>query len=149
MPEPMISISISEQRLRLTQDDRLVMDVAVSTANNGAGEINGSFRTPRGAHIIRVKIGAGCAPTRPWDEPQGNSPVPQPPCARAMDCSGRRGPRGLLQRRARTAAPECGPTACGEAGHGWPNGSLRSGEPPPGFFGSTGFSGLLGGATGA
>ena len=62
MPEPMISISISEQRLRLTQGDRLVMDVVVSTAKNGAGEINGSFHTPRGAHIIRAKIGAGCAP---------------------------------------------------------------------------------------
>lgn len=48
--------------MRLTQGDRLVMDVAVSTAKNGAGEINGSFRTPRGAHLIRAKIGAGCAP---------------------------------------------------------------------------------------
>lgn len=62
MSEPVISISISGQRLRLTQGDRLVMDVAVSTAKNGAGEINGSFRTPRGAHLIRAKIGAGCAP---------------------------------------------------------------------------------------
>lgn len=48
--------------MRLTQGDRLLMDVAVSTAKNGAGEINGSFRTPRGAHLIRAKIGAGCAP---------------------------------------------------------------------------------------
>lgn len=62
MSEPVISISISGQRLRLTQGDRLLMDVAVSTAKNGAGEINGSFRTPRGAHLIRAKIGAGCAP---------------------------------------------------------------------------------------
>jgi len=31
----------------------------VSTAANGAGEVNGSLRTPRGAHIIRAKIGAG------------------------------------------------------------------------------------------
>ncbi len=60
MSEPIISISIPEQRLRLTKGDRLLMDVAVSTAKNGAGEINGSFRTPRGAHLIRAKIGAGC-----------------------------------------------------------------------------------------
>ena len=39
-----------------------MMDVAVSTAKNGAGETNGSFRTPRGGHLIRAKIGAGCAP---------------------------------------------------------------------------------------
>lgn len=31
----------------------------VSTAANGTGEINGSFRTPRGRHIVRAKIGAG------------------------------------------------------------------------------------------
>ena len=79
MPEPMISISISEQRLRLTQGDRLVMDVAVSTANNGAGEINGSFRTPRGAHLIRAKIGAGCAPNTVFvnRRPTGELHTPQ------------------------------------------------------------------------
>lgn len=32
---------------------------AVSTAKNGAGELCGSFQTPRGHHIIRAKIGAG------------------------------------------------------------------------------------------
>ncbi len=31
----------------------------VSTAANGAGEQRGSYRTPRGRHIIRAKIGAG------------------------------------------------------------------------------------------
>jgi len=31
----------------------------VSTAKNGPGELNGSYRTPRGKHIIRAKIGAG------------------------------------------------------------------------------------------
>ena len=86
MPEPIISISIPEQRLRLTQGDRLMMDVAVSTAKNGAGEINGSFRTPRGGHLIRAKIGAGCAPNtvfvnrRPTSElytPQLRAQFPQ------------------------------------------------------------------------
>lgn len=31
---------------------------AVSTAKNGAGERNGSYRTPRGRHVVRAKIGA-------------------------------------------------------------------------------------------
>ncbi|HWQ94456.1 MAG TPA: L,D-transpeptidase [Gammaproteobacteria bacterium] len=62
MSEFTIDISLSEQRLRLEHGDCLLMDVAVSTAKNGAGEINGSFRTPRGRHLIRAKIGAGCTP---------------------------------------------------------------------------------------
>lgn len=33
---------------------------SISTARNGAGEQNGSNCTPRGRHIIRAKIGAGC-----------------------------------------------------------------------------------------
>lgn len=32
---------------------------AVSTATNGAGEVKGSYQTPRGRHIVRAKIGAG------------------------------------------------------------------------------------------
>ena len=35
------------------------MDVAVSTAANGPGEIMHSECTPRGRHLIRAKIGAG------------------------------------------------------------------------------------------
>lgn len=57
-----IEISIAGQRLRLREGNRITLDVAVSTAKNGAGEINGSECTPRGAHVIRAKIGAGCAP---------------------------------------------------------------------------------------
>ena len=38
------------------------MDVAVSTAKNGPGELSGSECTPRGAHIIRAKIGVGAPP---------------------------------------------------------------------------------------
>jgi L,D-transpeptidase YbiS len=57
-----IEINLTSQRLRLFEDGRVSMDVAVSTARNGPGEINGSECTPRGAHIIRAKIGAGAAP---------------------------------------------------------------------------------------
>lgn len=57
-----IEINIGEQRLRYWENGALVMDVPVSTAKNGAGERRGSECTPRGEHIIRAKIGAGCAP---------------------------------------------------------------------------------------
>lgn len=57
-----IRISLAQQRLELLENGRLVRQYAVSTAANGAGEVNGSGCTPRGWHEIRVKIGAGCAP---------------------------------------------------------------------------------------
>ncbi|RVU32494.1 L,D-transpeptidase [Neptunomonas marina] len=53
-----IRISIPTQTLTLVQDERSVLTFPVSTALNGAGEQNGSGCTPRGAHIIRAKIGA-------------------------------------------------------------------------------------------
>jgi lipoprotein-anchoring transpeptidase ErfK/SrfK len=54
-----ILISIARQRLDLFDDAGQVMrSYSVSTAANGAGEQNGSFRTPRGKHLIRAKIGA-------------------------------------------------------------------------------------------
>ena len=56
-----INIHISTQQLELLDDARrLVSRYAVSTAQNGAGEISGSYCTPRGRHIIRAKIGEGC-----------------------------------------------------------------------------------------
>lgn len=36
------------------------MDTQISTASNGAGELLDSQCTPRGGHIVRAKIGAGC-----------------------------------------------------------------------------------------
>lgn len=55
----LITVSIAEQRLRLREEGRVVMDVAVSTAANGPGERMGSGCTPRGRHVVRAKIGAG------------------------------------------------------------------------------------------
>ena len=55
-----ITVSIDEQRLQLHQSDKLLMDVAISTAANGPGEIIHSECTPRGRHVIRAKIGRGC-----------------------------------------------------------------------------------------
>ncbi len=57
-----IKIHISTQQLELLDDAGVVMSrYAVSTALKGAGEMSGSYCTPRGRHIIRAKIGAGCA----------------------------------------------------------------------------------------
>jgi len=55
-----IEISIPEQSLRLLADDaKELKRYSVSTSRHGAGEVEGSFRTPRGEHIVRAKIGAG------------------------------------------------------------------------------------------
>lgn len=55
-----INIHISTQQLELCDDQgRVLRRYTVSTAANGAGEINGSCCTPRGRHIIRARIGAG------------------------------------------------------------------------------------------
>ncbi|MDT0616876.1 L,D-transpeptidase [Salinisphaera sp. P385] len=58
-----IDIDLTRQSLRLLDGDgRMLARYAVSTSKNGAGEQEGSFRTPRGRHRIRAKIGAGAAP---------------------------------------------------------------------------------------
>ncbi|HSC93909.1 MAG TPA: L,D-transpeptidase [Burkholderiales bacterium] len=57
---PRIRISIGLQQLDLLDDaGKLIKRYAISSAKNGVGEQNGSFRTPRGRHIVRAKIGAG------------------------------------------------------------------------------------------
>lgn len=57
-----LHISISEQMMRLFGgDDELLRCYVISTAGRGAGEISGSFCTPRGQHLIRAKIGDGHA----------------------------------------------------------------------------------------
>ena len=50
-----ILIDVPRQELVLPDGRRYL----VSTARNGLGEVNGSFCTPRGRHIVRAKIGAG------------------------------------------------------------------------------------------
>lgn len=55
-----IEIDIPEQSLRLFDAaDRLTATYLVSTAANGVGELSGSFRTPRGRHVVRARIGDG------------------------------------------------------------------------------------------
>ena len=55
-----IEISIAEQRLLLRDDaGTVIAHYPVSTAIKGAGEQKNSYRTPRGRHVVRAKIGAG------------------------------------------------------------------------------------------
>jgi lipoprotein-anchoring transpeptidase ErfK/SrfK len=57
---PKIVVSLPQQTLTLLDEQgRDVSRYRVSTAKNGAGELNGSNCTPRGLHVIRAKIGAG------------------------------------------------------------------------------------------
>jgi len=58
--ELVIDVDITRQTLMLKNaHGRVFMQCSVSTALNGAGEEIGSEKTPRGAHYIRAKIGAG------------------------------------------------------------------------------------------
>jgi hypothetical protein len=59
VPERRIRVDLRAQRLELLQGERLLRAWPVSTAAKGAGEEEGSERTPRGRHEVRAKIGAG------------------------------------------------------------------------------------------
>ncbi|WP_303784958.1 L,D-transpeptidase [Azovibrio restrictus] len=56
-----LRVSLSCQTLEvLDGEGRVLRRYPVSTAAKGAGELQGSFQTPRGRHRVRAKIGAGC-----------------------------------------------------------------------------------------
>ena len=52
-----IEIDIKEQRLRLYSGGKVLKEYCISTAKNGAGELQDSECTPRGEHVIAAKIG--------------------------------------------------------------------------------------------
>jgi lipoprotein-anchoring transpeptidase ErfK/SrfK len=54
-----LEVSLAAQTLELRRGDERLKTYAVSTSKHGAGEVQGSFKTPRGRHLIRAKIGAG------------------------------------------------------------------------------------------
>ena len=54
---PLILISIKEQNLYLIENEEVVKTYYISTAKNGAGNLNGSYQTPLGVHCISEKIG--------------------------------------------------------------------------------------------
>lgn len=53
-----IDIDLTAQSLKLWDGRQCRFETDISSAKNGPGEINGSGCTPRGAHVIRAKIGA-------------------------------------------------------------------------------------------
>lgn len=60
MTGAILRIDVASQSLRLV-DAGTEFQCPVSTSRFGVGEQRGSFKTPRGRHIVRAKIGAGCA----------------------------------------------------------------------------------------
>lgn len=61
-PAERIEIDLAAQELVLRVPGRPPRVYRVSTAAAGAGEREGSGRTPRGRHVVRAKIGAGLPP---------------------------------------------------------------------------------------
>ncbi len=62
MVERLLRISLADQRLDLIEGADISRSYRVSTSKHGAGEEVDSFKTPRGRHIVRAKIGAGQPP---------------------------------------------------------------------------------------
>ncbi len=54
-----IYVSVKKQKLFLFKGKKLVSEYPVSTAKNGVGSEDGSFKTPLGFHKIAKKIGDG------------------------------------------------------------------------------------------
>jgi L,D-transpeptidase YbiS len=54
-----LKVSITQQKLLLLDNLKIIQKYPVSTALKGVGEHYGSEQTPRGWHIIRAKIGQG------------------------------------------------------------------------------------------
>ncbi len=55
-------VDAARQRLGLLEDGRLVFEAPISTAKNGLGCEENSYRTPTGWHRIHECIGAGAEP---------------------------------------------------------------------------------------
>ena len=56
-----LHVSIDKQKMVVYQDGTIEKCYPVSTGKNGAGEIYGSEKTPRGWHCVRAKVGRGAA----------------------------------------------------------------------------------------
>lgn len=56
-----IIIEVESHRLSLYEKQILLCQYPVRIATKGLGEKQGSFKTPRGKHIIRSKVGAGAS----------------------------------------------------------------------------------------
>ena len=58
----LIHINVSQQQLSLYAHNRLLQSWPVSSARNGTGNQNNSFKTPTGVHRIAEMIGDGAKP---------------------------------------------------------------------------------------
>ncbi|OGT36249.1 MAG: peptidase [Gammaproteobacteria bacterium RIFCSPHIGHO2_12_FULL_37_14] len=56
-----LEIQIAEQKILIFKNNKYFNSYLISTAKKGVGETHGSEQTPRGAHIVRAKIGKGHA----------------------------------------------------------------------------------------
>jgi len=54
---PLIIVSISEQKLYLIKDKKNVETYTISSAQKGTGNLSGSYKTPLGVHYISEKFG--------------------------------------------------------------------------------------------
>ena len=54
-----LRVSLAAQTLELLRGGVVTKTYSVSTSKYGGGEQHGSFKTPRGRHVVRAKIGAG------------------------------------------------------------------------------------------
>lgn len=55
-----IVVDIPSQALDLYDDnEKAIRHYRISSAKNGVGQLNGSFCTPLGRHVVRAKIGMG------------------------------------------------------------------------------------------
>ncbi len=59
VPPRYIIVDTARQRLFLIEDGAVRRQYPVSTSRFGTGNVEGSFRTPRGVHRVREKIGEG------------------------------------------------------------------------------------------
>ena len=54
-----LRVSLAAQTLTLLYGGAVAKTYSVSTSKHGAGELQGSLKTPRDRHVVRAKIGAG------------------------------------------------------------------------------------------
>jgi hypothetical protein len=54
-----LTVNIARQRAQLFADGTFVRELPCSTSRHGVGEMQNSYRTPRGLHRIAEKIGGG------------------------------------------------------------------------------------------
>ena len=57
--ERRIRVCLDDQRLELMEDGAVLRTYPISSSLFGAGEQSGTYRTPRGRHVVRAKIGDG------------------------------------------------------------------------------------------